>query len=149
MNTPAAPPTRLDQLRNMRDQIDQEIEREVRTLRRLRTLSVGAKVIATTRVGFSEQVIAVTAAHYGLTVDDITGRDRGALVAAARAVAAWVLHEAGRSYPEIGRALGGRDHSTALYAVRRVNNTPQLATIAGDVRHQVLGPDPDHEEVPA
>lgn len=138
MTTPKPHPTRLDQLRNLRHQIDQEIERELRTQRRLRTLRVGARAMTTTRSDYSTRVIAVTAAQYGLTVDDVTGPRRDNTAAAARHVAAWLLRESGRSYPEIGRALH-RDHTSAMNGVRRVETDDTLAESAATIRGLLLG----------
>lgn len=140
--TPKAAPTRLDQLRNMRAQIDQEIEREIRAQRRLRTLAVGVRAMAATRGDYTERVVAVTATHYGLEPDDITGHRRDSLAVAARHVTAWLLRESGRSYPEIGRALH-RDHTCAMNGVRRVESDDVLATDAAAIRGLLLGPDAD------
>jgi hypothetical protein len=50
----------------------------------------------------------------------------------ARLLAAYTLrHYEGLSYPEIARALGFRDHTSALYLVRRVEET------FGDVAFEV------------
>jgi chromosomal replication initiator protein len=54
-------------------------------------------------------------------VADLTGRRRTARIVQARFAAAYALH---RQYPgmplsAIGRALGGRDHSTIINAIRR------------------------------
>lgn len=38
----------------------------------------------------------------------------------ARYVAFWIFHKRGMSYPWIGRRLGGRDHSTVIKGIRRI-----------------------------
>jgi len=66
------------------------------------------------------QALATVARRFGMTVADLTGQDRHKTVARARHVAAWVLRQHGLSYPEMGRALGDRDHSTMMHSVRVV-----------------------------
>lgn len=130
--------TRLQQLHNLRAQIDQEIEREERFLRRVRRLSGAAKVIVTTRGDYSARVIAVSAAHFGIGPDDIVGTGRHRDTIQARMVAAWILRQDGRSYPEIGRALG-KDHSTVIHACRRIEADETLMSHAVIVRGALLG----------
>lgn len=67
---------------------------------------------------FSE-LIASVAFDYGLSPHDITGASRSRSHVSARADVAWHLRFFGHSYPEIGRLLGGRDHTTAMNLVRR------------------------------
>lgn len=66
-------------------------------------------------------VIVDVAVERGVTVDKVKhgGRARG--LVAIRHEAAWRCRQLKPtlSYPEIGRALGGMDHSSVIYAVRR------------------------------
>jgi len=55
---------------------------------------------------------------YGLTVEDITGKSRTKRIIPARHHAMAVLRQRGWSYPEIGRKLGGRDHSTVIHGIK-------------------------------
>jgi len=63
-----------------------------------------------------ETVISVCEAHR-ITVDQLVGQRRHRAFVQARHEAAARLRQLGRSFPEIGRALGGRDHTTIMYAV--------------------------------
>jgi chromosomal replication initiator protein len=61
------------------------------------------------------------AEHYGLSVADLVGPGRARAVARPRQMAMYLsktLTE--RSLPEIGRSLGGRDHTTVMHGVRRI-----------------------------
>ena len=131
-------PSRLDQLRNLRLQIDQGIEREERFLRRARRLTSSAKVIITTRGDRIGRVVAVTAAHFAVSPAQVTGSERGRDVVRARMVAAWLLRQDGRSYPEIGRALG-KDHTTVMHAVKRVDAVEGLTAHALVIRGALVG----------
>ena len=58
---------------------------------------------------------------FGVTVDRILGRDRTQEVALPRQIAMYLLREeANYSLPQIGDALGGRDHTTVMYACDKV-----------------------------
>ncbi len=69
-----------------------------------------------------EDVLAATAARFGLSSDELVARDRRPDVARARKVAIYLARElTDKSLPEIGRRLGGRDHSTILAAIRSLS----------------------------
>lgn len=66
-------------------------------------------------------LIGQVADLFDLTRADLTSASRKRHVVAARQAAAWVLRHA---YPQIslqtiGEQLGGRDHSTIIYAITR------------------------------
>lgn len=67
----------------------------------------------------------VVAWHDGVTIEDVLGKSRQYHIIPARfdAIAAAYLNCRidGRRYslPELGRAFGGRDHTTVLYALRQ------------------------------
>lgn len=66
-------------------------------------------------------IIAATADASGLTSADLTGPSRKHYVAHWRQAAAYVARTSTeRSYPFIARYFGGRDHTTILFAKRRV-----------------------------
>lgn len=72
-----------------------------------------------------EDVLTATASAFGVTPNELVARDRRPNVAKARKVAIYLARElTDKSLPEIGRRLGGRDHSTILAAVR---------SLAGDI----------------
>lgn len=125
--------TRVDELYEMRRAIDVEIERELEALRTMAELRDGVlTVLSTTRTSTTRIMLAVTAA-YGVPVDDILGASRNRQVTRARHVAAWLLHDSGMSYSDVGRTLT-RDHSTAMHSVARVLETPDLFEGARRIR---------------
>jgi chromosomal replication initiator protein len=74
-----------------------------------------------------EEILDATAVSFGVDVSALVARDRRADVARARKVAIYLARElTAASLPEIGRRLGGRDHSTILAAIR---------SLTGDLRH--------------
>jgi chromosomal replication initiator protein len=68
-----------------------------------------------------EDILSLVAEGFALTVDDLTGSGRSAHVARPRQVCMLLLHEeAALSRSQIGRLLGGRDHSTVSYGLERI-----------------------------
>ncbi len=69
----------------------------------------------------TEQVIAAVCEYYRISADDLKGRGRNKEVVTPRQMAMYLLREAtGASLPQIGDALGGRDHTTVMYSVEKV-----------------------------
>jgi chromosomal replication initiator protein len=72
-----------------------------------------------------KQIIAVSARYFGVTQAALTGPSRRSSLVHARNI---VVHLARRltdlSYADIGRGLGGRDHTTTMHGERRI--TEQL-----------------------
>lgn len=82
-----------------------------------------------------ETVIATVAAHFGFPEAELKGAKRHHKVVLARQVAMHLCRELlGCSYPVLGRLFGGKDHSTAMYAVKKVE---QLQKDNKDVKQLV------------
>lgn len=70
-----------------------------------------------------DAILRATAQHYGVRVPDLKGDRRQRQVTVARMVATYLARKHLQlSYPELGRAFGGRDHSTAHNACKRVQD---------------------------
>lgn len=66
------------------------------------------------------KILEAVAKSFHVTADDLKSASRHTRHTIPRFAACLMLREEGRmSYPQIGRMLGGRDHSTIIYAVRR------------------------------
>jgi len=70
--------------------------------------------------------------HFGLRQADLISERRNRAIARPRQAAMWLAKKlTTRSLPDIGRRFGGRDHTTVLHAVRRIEQLraedPQLA----------------------
>ena len=56
-----------------------------------------------------------------LRPEDILGGKRRPNLVLARQVAMYLCRQKlGLSYPELGRAFGGRDHSTVIHAIKKI-----------------------------
>lgn len=59
--------------------------------------------------------------HYGLRIADMQSARRARNVARPRQIAMYLAKQlTSRSLPEIGRKFGGRDHTTVMHAVRKI-----------------------------
>jgi Bacterial dnaA protein helix-turn-helix len=66
-------------------------------------------------------VLEATATHFGLTVEAVRSHVRTQPLVRRRQIAMYVAHKVtGRSSVFIARHVGGRDHTTILHGVRRV-----------------------------
>ncbi|MGH6818153.1 MAG: chromosomal replication initiator protein DnaA [Methylovirgula sp.] len=68
-----------------------------------------------------EDIQKLVASHYNVTKADIVSARRTANVVRPRQIAMYLAKTlTPRSLPEIGRRFGGRDHTTVLHAVRKI-----------------------------
>ncbi len=89
-----------------------------------------------------QRVIMVTAREFGLELSDITGPRRSAHIVRPRQVAMYLAKTlTAHSLPEIGRRFGGKDHTTVLHAVRKVEGLiagdPDLAHVVAALRARI------------
>ncbi len=83
-----------------------------------------------------EKIVELVAREWKVTEDELLGRDRSQKVAEPRQVAMYLMRkETDASLPQIGEALGGRDHTTVMYAIEKISN--QIETKA-DLRKRVI-----------
>ena len=92
----------------------------------------------------SEDVLRAVAGVFGVTVDRMLGRDRSREVALPRQIAMYLLREeANVSLPQIGEAVGGRDHTTVMYACDKVadllERDDRLRRQVIDIREKIFG----------
>jgi chromosomal replication initiator protein len=68
-------------------------------------------------------IINHTAAYFKLTVDDLYGSSRSQAVATARQIAMYLCRElTNLSLPKIGQLFGNRDHTTVMYANKKISD---------------------------
>ncbi|MFS3127766.1 chromosomal replication initiator protein DnaA [Nocardioides sp. Bht2] len=67
-------------------------------------------------------IIAQTASYFGVTIEDLTGPSRGRHLVQGRQIAMYLCRElTNLSLPKIGAQFGNRDHTTVMYAERKIN----------------------------
>ncbi len=82
-----------------------------------------------------DEIMRKVAEHYNLRLSDMTSARRARAVARPRQVAMFLAKTlTSKSLPEIGRKFGGRDHTTVMHAVKRVESlTDTDSLLAEDV----------------
>ena len=82
-----------------------------------------------------DEIMRKVAEHYNIRMSDMLSPRRTRTVARPRQVAMYLSkHLTQRSYPEIGRRFGGRDHTTVLHAVRKIEELKSIdSQISDDV----------------
>ncbi len=78
-----------------------------------------------------EEIQRKVGEHYNIRLSDLIGPKRVRTIARPRQVAMYLSkHLTSRSLPEIGRRFGGRDHTTVMHGVRRIE---ELKTQDGQI----------------
>ncbi|WP_299600870.1 chromosomal replication initiator protein DnaA [uncultured Tateyamaria sp.] len=73
-----------------------------------------------------EEIQRKVSEHYNIRLSDMIGPKRLRAYARPRQVAMYLAkHMTSRSLPEIGRRFGGRDHTTVMHGVRRIEELKQ------------------------
>ncbi|MDJ1008293.1 MAG: chromosomal replication initiator protein DnaA [Paracoccaceae bacterium] len=82
-----------------------------------------------------EEIQRKVADHYSIRLSDLIGPKRVRTFARPRQVAMYLAKQlTSRSLPEIGRRFGGRDHTTVMHGVRRIEELQQKdSQIADDL----------------
>lgn len=91
------------------------------------------------------ECIRIVAALLGASYDAVRGKSRHPEVLRARWACMAALRRRGRSYPEIGQLMGGKDHSTVMNAVdigevRYATDVAWLLAVDEGVRCDVPAP---------
>ncbi len=82
-----------------------------------------------------ERILKVVSSHFHVSVTELKGKRRTKAVALPRQVAMYLARElTDSSFPEIGQKIGGRDHSTVMYAHGKIG---ELIAAGGDLKEQV------------
>ena len=80
-----------------------------------------------------EEIQRKVSEHYNIRLSDMIGPKRVRTIARPRQVAMFLAKQlTTRSLPEIGRRFGGRDHTTVMHGVRRIEELRQSDTQLSD-----------------
>ncbi len=90
-----------------------------------------------------ETIIRTVSSHFDLKISDLKSTKRARAIALPRQIAMYLCRKhTASSYPEIGNALGGKDHTTALNAFNRIKaryDEPEVRRHVDDVERALLG----------
>ena len=90
-----------------------------------------------------DRIVETVAKYYGVPSDQLRGKARDKQVVLPRQIAMYLMREETEApLMRIGEALGGRDHSTVLSAVRsidtEVHRDPELAMTVESLRQRLV-----------
>lgn len=90
-----------------------------------------------------ELIQKATADHFGIKVSELKSDKRLKNFVQARQVAIWLCRDMTKaSYPDIGARFGGKDHSTVIYAAKKIDkiikDDSKLAKIIDDIKNTLL-----------
>ena len=86
-----------------------------------------------------DSIIKTVVGYYGVKVSDVLSKKRNRMVATPRQVAMYFCKElTNHSFPEIGVALGGRDHTTVLHACKKIKQLTDSSTDISDDVSNIL-----------
>jgi chromosomal replication initiator protein len=92
-------------------------------------------------------VLEIVADFFGVSTSSLTGRSRARDVAFPRQVAMYLMRDLGDlSLPRIGEELGGRDHTTVMYACEKIadlvetddRTRKQILQLKGQLQSQAI-----------
>ena len=70
-----------------------------------------------------DRILKIVAETFNLTQKELLSRNRSKEIALPRQIAMYLLRDmVNASFPQIGKTMGGRDHTTVLYACDKITN---------------------------
>ena len=89
-----------------------------------------------------EAIVKAVAAHFDVKVADLKSTKRARSIAFPRQISMYLCRQhTSSSYPDIGQALGGKDHTTALNAMKRITERladPDVRAHVEEIERQLL-----------
>jgi chromosomal replication initiator protein len=105
-----------------------------------------AKLIANTPTGLTiESIQRQVASYFDVKLQDLKGPKRHRAIAHPRMIAMFLARKlTNMSYPEIGSRFGGKDHSTVISAVRKIERLcgedPTVRSVVGTIESHLRQP---------
>lgn len=88
------------------------------------------QLVARARSINGETIKEMVAEYYDISLKELIGKKRARHIARPRQMAMALIREfTGDSFPDIGQAFGGRDHTTVMHACEKVANLRQIDAI--------------------
>ncbi len=90
-----------------------------------------------------DAVLHLIAEHFGVALDDLIGKKRTKELVYPRQITMYILREELKlSFPEIGRELGGKDHTTIMHGYHKINaeldNAPNIQHDISAIRERLI-----------
>ena len=90
-----------------------------------------------------EEIIKVVGAQLNIKVSDIKAHNKNKNIVVARQISMYLARKLTKSsFPDIGQKIGGRDHSTVIYANNKIISTidsdPKLKNVIQEIENHLL-----------
>lgn len=80
-----------------------------------------------------QEIIEAVCEYYDVTKNDVLSSRRTGILVMPRQIICYLGRElTGMSYPQMGRRLGGRDHTTALHGSNKIRAAMQTDAVLSD-----------------
>lgn len=80
-------------------------------------------VSSSNRVVGTAEIIAAVGKYFGISKDDLLGKSRKKELSTPRQITIFLIREnTNRSLPEIGKLMGGKDHTTIMYSEKKIRD---------------------------
>ncbi len=80
-------------------------------------------VSSSNRAVGTAEIIASVGKYYGISKDDLLGKSRKKELSTPRQITIFLIREnTNRSLPEIGKLMGGKDHTTIMYSEKKIRD---------------------------
>jgi chromosomal replication initiator protein len=100
-----------------------ELNRKPATISSVREILSNLMIDPSKNALTARRVLETVAEFYELNMDDIMGASRKQVLVLPRQIAMYLMRrELEYSFPTIGNSLGGRDHTTVMYACQKVED---------------------------
>jgi len=101
----------------------QELQHSQPSIEMVKGILSGFAVQNQKRAVSSKQISQTVATFYDLSMEELMGQSREKRLAGPRQLLMYILREENKlSFPNIGREVGGRDHTTAMHAYNKITN---------------------------
>ena len=74
----------------------------------------------------AETIVTMVGTRYGLSSKELKSKKRDQRIVEARQIAMYLCRDLlGESYPNLGKIFGGKDHSTVIYSVKKIEDAKE------------------------
>ena len=85
-----------------------------------------------------QSILQAVCVHFGIEQAELVGTSRHKDVVLARQVAMLLCREElGLSYPALGKLFGGKDHSTVLYTIKKIDKLQNDSAFMKEIVHSL------------
>ena len=86
-------------------------------------LHLGKLLVQQTKILNTNDIFTIVATTFGVSISDLKGKKRTRTLVRPRHICMWLIRKhTNKSFPDIGREFGGRDHASIQYACNKITS---------------------------